>query len=91
MIKRKGTFVLRHLMEDYVLIPCGKTAESVNQVMTLSETAAFIYERAESAGTFENLVRLISREYQVDEEDVSEDVAEVLSKLEEAGVLEETS
>lgn len=49
MIKKKGTFVLRQLMEDFILIPCGKTAETVNQVLTLSETAAFIYERAESA------------------------------------------
>lgn len=89
MIKRKGTFVMRRLADDYVLIPCGETAEYVNQVMTLSETAAFIYERAESAGTPEKLTRLLSREYQVDEEDVREDVDEVLKKLEEAGILEE--
>lgn len=89
MIKRKGTFVMRRLADDYVLIPCGETAEYVNQVMTLSETAAFIYERAESAGTSEKLTRLLSREYQVDEEDVREDVDEILKKLEEAGILEE--
>ena len=90
MIKKKGTFVLRQLMEDFILIPCGKTAETVNQVLTLSETAAFIYERAESAKTAEQLVRLVSREYQVDEEDVREDVEEILETLKTAGILEET-
>ena len=90
MIKKKGTFVLRQLMEDFILIPCGKTAETVNQVLTLSETAAFIYERAESAKTAEQLVRLVSREYQVDEEDVREDVEEILETLKTAGFLEET-
>lgn len=89
MIKKKGTFVLRQLMEDFILIPCGKTAETVNQVLTLSETAAFIYERAESAKTAEQLVRLVSREYQVDEEDVREDVEEILETLKTAGILEE--
>ena len=66
------------------------TAETVNQVLTLSETAAFIYERAESAKTAEQLVRFVSREYQVDEEDVREDVEEILETLKTAGILEET-
>ena len=40
---RKGDFVLRQIADEYVLIPYGATAEKMNQVLTLSETAAFIY------------------------------------------------
>ena len=97
MIKKKGTFVLRQLMEDFILIPCGKTAETarlqdqlVGAMIGLARAAAFIYERAESAKTAEQLVRLVSREYQVDEEDVREDVEEILETLKTAGILEET-
>ena len=42
---RKGDFVLRQIADEYVLIPYGATAEKMNQVLTLSETAAFIYDR----------------------------------------------
>ena len=42
---RKGDFVLRRLADEYVLIPYGATTEKMNQVLTLSETAAFIYEQ----------------------------------------------
>ena len=42
---RKGDFVLRQIADEYVLIPYGATAEKMNQVLTLSETAAFIYEQ----------------------------------------------
>lgn len=42
---RKGDFVLRQIADEYVLIPYEATAEKMNQVLTLSETAAFIYEQ----------------------------------------------
>ena len=46
---RKGDFVLRQIADEYVLIPYGATAEKMNQVLTLSETAAFIYEQTGDA------------------------------------------
>ena len=48
---RKGDFVLRQIADEYVLIPYGATAEKMNQVLTLSETAAFIYEQTGDAGS----------------------------------------
>ena len=42
---RKGEFVLRQLADEYILIPYGTTTEKMNRVLTLSETAAFIYEQ----------------------------------------------
>ena len=47
---RKGDFVLRRLADEYVLIPYGATTEKMNQVLTLSETAAFIYEQTGDCG-----------------------------------------
>ena len=48
---RKGDFVLRQLADEYVLIPYGATTEKMNQVLTLSETAAFIYEQTGDAAS----------------------------------------
>ena len=52
---RKGDFVLRQIADEYVLIPYGATAEKMNQVLTLSETAAFIYEQTGDAASAEEI------------------------------------
>lgn len=33
-MKQKGNFVLRKLLDEYVLVPCKETAEQMNQVIT---------------------------------------------------------
>ena len=50
MKKTKG-YVIRKLEEEYVLLPTGKRAEEVNEVISLSETAGFIYLHAEEAAS----------------------------------------
>ena len=36
--------MLRKVMDEYALIPYKETAEEINQVITLSEIAAYIYD-----------------------------------------------
>lgn len=88
-MKQKGKFVLRKLMDEYVLIPYRETAEQVNQVITLSEIAAYIYEHAPDVDTPEALVDMISKEYHEPKENIEEDTKLVLNQLEQMGLLEE--
>ena len=37
------------VIDEFVLVPRGEAAERINGTMTLSETAAFIYEHLEEA------------------------------------------
>ena len=62
MKKTKG-YVIRKLEEEYVLLPTGKRAEEVNEVISLSETAGFIYLHAEEAASIPELAELVGREY----------------------------
>ena len=32
-MKQKGNFVLRKLLDEYVLVPCKETAEQMNQLL----------------------------------------------------------
>ena len=43
--------MLRKVMDEYALIPYKETAEEINQVITLSEIAAYIYEHAPEVNT----------------------------------------
>ena len=85
---RKGEFVLRQLADEYVLIPYGATTEKMNQALTLSETAAFIYEQTGDAVSEEEIARRLGKAYDVPAEEVQEDVNAVLQTLQNCGVLE---
>lgn len=81
-MKRTEMFVMRKVADEYVLVPRGEAAERMNGVMTLSETAAFIYENLENAKSAEELSEIVGSEYGVDKDTVLEDVKEVLDFLE---------
>ena len=42
-MKQTDNFVLRQVADEKILIPCGRMAEQMAQVITLSETAEYIY------------------------------------------------
>ena len=69
---------MRQVIDEFVLVPRGEAAERISGTMTLSETAAFIYEHLEAVKTSE----LLGREYHISSKEVLEDVQEVLDFLE---------
>lgn len=87
IMKKTKNFVLRHIIDEYILVPKGEVAESVRGVMTLSETAAFIYEHLEETGSAEEMAELLGKEYNIGKEAVIEDVQEVLDFLEKNGAM----
>ena len=85
---RKGDFVLRQLADEYVLIPYGATTEKMNQVLTLSETAAFIYEQTGDAVSAKEIAKRLGKAYDMPAEEVQEDVSAVLKTFRNCGILE---
>ena len=49
-MKQTDNFVLRQVADEKILIPCGSMAEQMAQVITLSETAEYIYEQSRFHG-----------------------------------------
>ena len=41
-MKRAEGFLLKKIADEYVVVPTGKKAEEVNEVFTLTGTAAYI-------------------------------------------------
>ena len=70
--------MIRKLEEEYVLIPCGERAEEMNETISLSETAGFIYINADKADSTEELAGLVAEEYDVPKSEVLEDVKAVV-------------
>ena len=86
-MKKTEGYRIRKLEDEYVILPFGKRAEKVNEVISLSETAGFMYLHAEEADSADELAELVSREYGVDKTVVYEDVVSVVRILKEKGLL----
>lgn len=86
-MKKADGYIIKKLEDEYVVLPYGKRTEEVSEVITLSETAGFIYENADQAESIEQLAQLVGKEYGVEASAVYEDVAEVVKTLQGKGIL----
>ena len=86
-MKKVEGYIMKRLEDEYVILPYGKKTEEVREVVTLSETAGFIYENAEQAENIEQLAELVGKEYGVDASVVYTDVSEVVEALRKKGIL----
>ena len=86
-MKKTEGYRIRNLEDEYVVLPFGKRAEEVNEVISLSETAGFMYLHAEEADSAEELAELVSKAYEVEKSVVYEDVVSVVRTLREKGLL----
>ena len=86
MKKEKG-YILKRIADEYNIFPCGEKAEETQEVLTLSESAAWIYEHVEEADSGKVLAELLSEEYGIRAEEVLQDVQEVIDFLQEKGIV----
>lgn len=86
-MKKADGYIIKKLEDEYVILPYGKRTEEVSEVITLSETAGFIYEKADQAENIEQLAQLTGKEYGVEASALYEDVAEVVKTLQGRGIL----
>ena len=71
-----------------MLVPTGATTQEFNGLITLSETAKFIWELMEEADSLEEMIQLLLDNYEIDEETAKRDAIEFISQLLNAGFVE---
>ena len=81
-------FILRDIAGEYVLVPTGETTQEFNGMITLSDTARFIWENIEKAESFGELVDMILKEYEIDKETAVRDTAGMVNDLLRQGFVE---
>lgn len=80
-------FVLREIAGDYVIIPTGKIVLTFNGLITVNEVGVSIWNMLQKEVTFEEIVKGILDEYEVEESVARQDVEEFLKRLEENRIL----
>lgn len=88
-MKLKENFVLRQVVNTWVVLPLGQATLDFNGMLTLNESGVLLWKALEQRGDREALADVLTREYRVSREIALADVDDFLSKLAEAGCVEE--
>lgn len=86
-MKKTEGYIVKRLEDEYLVLPTGKRTEEVNEVISLSETARFIYLHAEEAENIDELAQIVGKEYGIDSSEVYEDVKSVVKTLQDKRIL----
>jgi len=86
-MKISGEFVLKKILDDYVVVPTGSTIVDFSSMITLNETGAFLWNQLLTDKTEEELLKSVCAEYDIDETTAKGDVAEFIEKLKSANLL----
>lgn len=82
--------MLRKIADECMLIPTGKAAQNFNGMMTLNETAAFVWDNLDDAGSRERLVELVVENYDVEQEAAYKDVCGLVDAMIRLGMIAES-
>lgn len=88
-MKINENFVLRQVVDTYVVLPIGKATVDFNGMVTLNETGAFLWGQLEQGATRESLADALTGEYDVSRDEALADIDAFLASLESVGCIEE--
>ncbi|MBR1687618.1 MAG: PqqD family protein [Prevotella sp.] len=87
-MKLKKGFVLRNVCGEHVVVAEGTGLVNFNKLISLNESAAFLWEQAEQAGDFtaETLCKALTEAYDVTEEQAQKDIEQTLQEWRRIGL-----
>lgn len=90
-MKQKEGFVLRNVCGEQVVVGEGLGAIDFGKLISLNETAAWMWKKAAEMGDFtvERLAEALCGEYEVSESQARQDVAKIVAQWQELGLTED--
>lgn len=89
-MKIKDGFTLRTMLGENIVVGEGLSQVNFNKLITLNETAAFLWKEVSGkAFTKEDLVKLLTDNYEVEEERAAADVDKLIDTWIKEGIAEE--
>lgn len=86
-MKRSENFLLRDVAGTLVIVPVGAAVSAFPGMITLNDTAAYLWELLEQEQTVASLAAGLMDRYEVDEEKATADVEAFLEKLKPTGAI----
>ena len=88
-MKINEKFVLRQLVDTWVVLPLADKTIDFNGMMTLNESGVLLWNTLEKGADMDMLVKALTSEYAVSTEQAKSDVEEFIQKLRSSGCLEQ--
>lgn len=88
-MKAKTGFVLRNVVDEFILMPTGDNIGKFNGTVLLNEVSAFVWEKLQNPLSREDLLTAILDEFEVDKATASDDLDALLQTLRGFGVIED--
>ena len=86
-MKLKENYMLRQVADTFVVVPIGSEVENFNGMINLNGVGAFLWRLLETETTFEDLLKAMTEEYEVDEETARKDLTGFVQQLEASNLL----
>lgn len=86
-MKIKSGFLLRNVADKNIVVPVGAQLD-FSGMLTLNDTAAFLWNNLSEDTTKEDLLKKLTAEYDADSETAKNDIESFLQKLSSLGILE---
>ena len=88
-MKAKQGFILRNVVDEYILMPVGDNIGKFNGTVLLNEVSAFIWEKLQNPISKEDLLQSVLDEFEVEKAVAMADLDALLATLKEYGVIED--
>lgn len=88
-MKAKTGFVLRNVVDEYILMPTGDNIGQFNGTVLLNEVSAFVWEKLQNPVSKEDLLKAILDEFEVQRAVAAADLDALLNTLRGYGVIED--
>ena len=86
-MKRSADFLLRDVAGTLVVVPVGAAVAAFPGMITLNETAAYIWDLLEQEQTVDALVEAMAARYDAPTEKIREDVEALVERLKSVGAV----
>ena len=88
-MKVKDGFIVKKVVDDYVVVPVGDNFVDFSSIINLNETGAFLWKCLENDVTEEQLADMLANEYEVSVSEVKDDTLAFVESLKNAGLIED--
>lgn len=88
-MKINGTFTLREVAGEILVIPVGETALKMNGMIILNPVSKVIWECLERSATEEEILQKVTDLFDVNPVDAAKDIAEFLNQMRTQDLLAE--
>ena len=87
-MKIKDGFILRNVIDEYIVMPTGDNIGKYNGTVILNEVSAFVWNLLQQPSDYDAILQAILSEYEIDEATARNDLDDLLAKFRAFEVLE---